>query len=77
MVDTVRDRELHEVHHHEDAGGGWAIAAIVIIALILLLIFGLPALRDRTPDAAPAVSVPEAIDINFGGGAGADVNPVE
>lgn len=69
MVDTVREREVHDVHH-EGSGSGWAIAAVVIIALILLLIFGLPALRGVAPDGGTNVNIPDEIDVNVGGGGG-------
>ncbi len=47
------------------SGAGWAIAIVVAIIVILALLFGIPALRGT---GGPAVSVPESIDVNVGGG---------
>jgi len=49
MAEVIREREVHDVHS-EGGSAGWAVAAVVIIALVLFLIFGLPLLRNDTPE---------------------------
>ena len=44
------------------SAAGWGIAVVV---LVLAVIFGLPMLRNA---GGPAISVPESIDVNVGGG---------
>ena len=47
------------------SAAGWGIAVVVIVLLVLAVIFGLPMLRNA---GGPAISVPESIDVNVGGG---------
>lgn len=49
------------------SGAGWGLAVIIALIVILALLFGIPALRNMG-GGAPAVSVPESIDVNVGGG---------
>lgn len=72
MVDTIREKEVHDIHHHDESGSGWAVAAIVIIALILFLIFGLPALRGGESDGGANINIPDTVDVNVGGGGAAE-----
>jgi len=50
------------------SGAGWGVAVVLAIVVILALLFGIPALRNSS---APAVNVPDTIDVNVGGGGGA------
>jgi len=50
------------------SGAGWGLAVIIGLIVILALLFGIPALSNLGGGGAPAVSVPESIDVNVGGG---------
>lgn len=51
----------------QSSGIGFMIGAIALLAfLFLLFVYGIPALRNATPapSQAPAVNVPDQIDVN-------------
>ena len=51
------------------SGANWVIAVALIVVVVLALLFAVPALRNVF-GSAPAVSVPDSIDLNVNGGGG-------
>lgn len=48
------------------SGAGWAVAVVIGLIVILALLFGIPALSNMGGGSAPAVNVPDTIDVNVG-----------
>lgn len=56
----------------ESSGAGWIVAIIVaLVAVALLLFWILPRYGAAPQENAGGVNVPDQIDVNIGGGAGA------